>query len=73
VRAKESMHAVNHDHHDHQEEEIPLKLPYLEVWLNKSTPFMLELKDNRPLDLVVALCKLVGLIYKYIVLNFQGH
>jgi hypothetical protein len=35
VRTKESMYAVNHDHHDHQEEEIPLKFPYLEEWLNK--------------------------------------
>jgi hypothetical protein len=41
-------------------------------WTN-SPPFMLELKDNKPLDLVLALCELVGLIYKYIVLNFQRH
>jgi len=31
------MYAVNHDHHDHQEEEIPQKFPYLEAWLNKFT------------------------------------
>jgi len=34
---------------------------------------MLKLKDNKPLDFVVALSELVVLIYNYIVLNFQGH
>ena len=41
-------------------------------WTN-SPLFMQELKGNKPLNLIMALCELVGYIYKCVVLNLQRH
>ena len=41
-------------------------------WVN-SPPFMKELKSNKPLNLIMALCELVYYIYKCLVLNPQRH
>ena len=57
------MYAVNHhyhDHHDHQEE-IPQKLPYLEVWLNKFSTIHAGIKGQQTIGShhgIMKACKL---------------
>jgi len=53
------MYAVGHEFRDHLEEILQNFLFWKCGWTN-SPPFMQELKDNKPFNIIVALCESVA-------------